>query len=331
MERSAFRLVSGLLLVLGAAPCCADWITLGAPYIDHPDYDYGVSVIQEGNLRHVWWCGYGSTAHPANTGQRTDVIFHATHDLGTGQWTPAVEVLWPDPPRWDGRYTCDPSVIGGVFRNPDDGRFYRYAMYYTATDTTVNNRIGVAFSHDGIQWTKYSRNPVISPQAAAQDNYGAGQAATFLGGEGCSTPLYLVHGDASVPGVYVRKSYDAVTFGAPTRVSETGAHPFSDSDFAFDATQDVVYGALQGGELPNGGGRFDLYRMPGAAFRAGTGTLGVARRRRSEPHRLPAQRQHRVPARPERQAGALATERRHLLHRKGSRLGPHLGGVAATA
>ena len=83
----------GLLLVLGAAPCCADWITLGAPYIDHPDYDYSVSVIQEGNLRHVWWCGYGSTAHPANTGQRTDVIFHATHDLGTGQWTPAVEVL----------------------------------------------------------------------------------------------------------------------------------------------------------------------------------------------------------------------------------------------
>lgn len=57
-----------------------------------------------------------------------------------------------NPGEWDGLYIESPSVLyDGV----------SYFMYYSGIDTTYKVRIGVATSLDGINWTKYSGNPVI--------------------------------------------------------------------------------------------------------------------------------------------------------------------------
>ncbi len=38
-----------------------------------------------------------------------------------------------------------------------------YYLYYDGRNQTGDNRIGVAFSYDGINWTKYAGNPVLTP------------------------------------------------------------------------------------------------------------------------------------------------------------------------
>ena len=76
-------------------------------------------------------------------------------------------------------FTCNPKVIGGVFENPlGDGQTYSFAMYYVATAAGggTDNRIGAAFSNDGIVWKKYPQ-PVI--QSASQAGYGVGQPALY--------------------------------------------------------------------------------------------------------------------------------------------------------
>lgn len=63
-------------------------------------------------------------------------------------------VLSPGAPGdWDGLFIESPSVLY-------DGSLYY--MWYSGIDTTWRVRIGVATSPDGITWTKYPGNPVIS-------------------------------------------------------------------------------------------------------------------------------------------------------------------------
>jgi len=56
-------------------------------------------------------------------------------------------------PGWDGRRVIDPVVIkeGGI-----------YKMWYTGEGLDSKWRIGYATSPDGINWTKYAWNPVLS-------------------------------------------------------------------------------------------------------------------------------------------------------------------------
>lgn len=63
-------------------------------------------------------------------------------------------VLSPGTPGdWDGLFIESPSVLY-------DGSLYY--MWYSGIDTTWRVRIGVATSPDGITWTKYPGNPVIT-------------------------------------------------------------------------------------------------------------------------------------------------------------------------
>jgi len=163
-----------------------------------PDpYEYSPSWmadIRKGYER-VWWCGFKEgPIHPRLHAEQTiggirnfygrDVIWYWDGTL-TG---PRV-VLEPTE-YWEGRYVCDPAVIYGVFSPPGMKKTYSMAMYYTATNggmnTTetdtelrgVNNKIGVAFSNDGIHWDKYPGNPIIlpaHPASPAAKRYGAGQ------------------------------------------------------------------------------------------------------------------------------------------------------------
>jgi len=235
-------------------------------------YDYGPSMIQEGNYQHFWWCGYDEG--------HTDAIYYRWVDLNGPTWGPILKVLEPTPGAWDGAYTCDPSVITGEFYNPADGDTYFFAMYYTATDDLAggqNNRIGVAFSHDAINWVKYPY-PVIVPQGGPGSNYGAGQASTYSynGAAG----LYLFHFDESTAygaRVWVRSTSDGINFSAQTLLSNDGAPLSQNSDFAYDYNSGNFYAAIA---LPGIPGDRETYgfvfaRMPASDLLNGQGTWEV--------------------------------------------------------
>ncbi len=241
---------------------------LAGLFSDTSGYNYAPSVIDDGHTRQVWWCGYGVI--PGGTLQ-TDVIFYRTIDIATGTMSPIQTAFWPQAGQWDGRFTCDPSVIAGTFQYA--GQNYAYALYYTATDRDdgTNNRIGLAFSNDGVTWTRYAQNPIIYPQVSPAAGYGAGQAATW-NRDGASA-VVLVHTDLSAASVFLRTSPDGINFGAPVLVSSQGVTLVENNDFAYDPNTDTIYAAI---EFPVTAGdretrSFGLYRMPAAQWLSGQG------------------------------------------------------------
>jgi hypothetical protein len=153
-------------------------------------YNYSPSVIQNGDVQQFWWCGEGQ--NPQNPSQTSDTIQYESINLNTRATVGPISVLGETPGGWDSVYTCNAQVVEGVFTNPlGNGTNYTYAMYYagTAQGNGTLNSIGVAFSNDGITWTKYP-NPVISynPNDTA---YGVGQPAAYnANGAAAITLLY---------------------------------------------------------------------------------------------------------------------------------------------
>ncbi|GAB6852471.1 hypothetical protein [Paraburkholderia kururiensis] len=268
------------LFILGLALTArADYqLPAGQPLFTRLGYNYGPSVIADGKTEKFWWCGFG--LGPSGL---TDTIQYRYRDRSTGQWSSTVQVMVPGTASWDSAFVCDPSVVTGNFINPEDGTAYVYAMYYTATDASqVNNRIGVAFSNDGITWVKYSQ-PVISPQQM-NGSYGAGQASTynFNGRSG----LYIFYTDTTTGfgnRVFVRKTTDGVNFSAPVLISDensAGLSLMSNADFAYDMVSRNFYAVRE--TIPSRLGDREVFqlmlaRMPAADLLAGSGqweTLG---------------------------------------------------------
>jgi beta-1,2-mannobiose phosphorylase / 1,2-beta-oligomannan phosphorylase len=65
-------------------------------------------------------------------------------------------VLTPTPGAWDSSAVFSPMVIR------EDGE---YKMWYAGGKNDFHNRIGYATSPDGVNWTKYSANPILIPDA----------------------------------------------------------------------------------------------------------------------------------------------------------------------
>ncbi len=139
-------------------------------------YNYSPSIIQTGNVREFWWCSQGR--NPADHSQDTDAIYYEAINMVTPVSQGPILVMAETPGAWDSGYTCNPKVIRGVFENPlGDGNNYTYAMYYAAESRSFgNNSIGVAFSNDGMQWTKYPQ-PVIP--SSSPNGYGVGQPSLY--------------------------------------------------------------------------------------------------------------------------------------------------------
>ena len=140
-------------------------------------YNYSPSVIQTGNTRQIWWCSQG--VNSSDSSQDTDAIYFEWINMSTHQSYGPVQVLSETPGAWDSAFTCNPKVVGGIFKNPlGDGQTYTFAMYYVATAQGggTNNSIGVAFSNNGITWKKYPR-PII--QSTSQAGYGVGQPVLY--------------------------------------------------------------------------------------------------------------------------------------------------------
>ncbi|MFJ2505290.1 hypothetical protein [Microbacterium sp. NPDC087592] len=285
---TAAAVIAVALCVVAPSLAATAAVTSSGPVFTHAGYDYAPTVIEENGVRKMWWCGEATT-----DGYLSDAIFYREQNISTGSLSPIQQVLTPRPSiaTWDKSYICDPSVVKGSFTNPDDGKTYTYALYYTATDRGpgnpayygthldgTNNRIGVAWSNDGVAWKKYSQNPVISPRVVNTDAYGAGQATSYNAG---GSSVRVTYHDNSTAGtsLYTRTSTNGRTFGAETLVSLTGLAPSgqlsygSNFDVAYKPSEGMWYGTFP---LPRrDAGDRETYRMviakiPAASFPSGT-------------------------------------------------------------
>ncbi len=140
-------------------------------------YNYGPTVMVDGDRTRMWWCSqYGSAKPagddilyaeaPAAQGAQEDLTFTGPD----GGKAPAV--FSGRPGGFDGVHTCDPSVlrVGGT-----------YYLYYTgsAGDRAHGNSIGLATSKDGRNWTRAGPGPILTPahDVTRDNDYGAGQPA----------------------------------------------------------------------------------------------------------------------------------------------------------
>jgi hypothetical protein len=186
-------------------------------------YNYGPTVMIDGGRTRMWWCSqYGSAPPPGD-----DILYAEAPTLdgpftGPGGGVPRAVLSGSGDGHFDGRHTCDPSVIrvGAT-----------YYLYYTgaAEDHAFGNSIGVATSPDGLTWTRANGGrPIVEPaHDVHRDNvYGAGQpSAVYLDGW-----FYLMFTDttgrATTPngaGQFVLRSRDPVFGGG---VESLGKHGF---------------------------------------------------------------------------------------------------------
>jgi hypothetical protein len=95
-------------------------------------------------------------------------------------------------------------------------------MYYTATaEGGRNNKIGAAFSNDGIHWVKYGA-PLIVPEVDNPLKYGSGrQQVRNINGKS-RIQMWYTDDSSGTQKLYERTSSDGVNFGAPRLISANG-------------------------------------------------------------------------------------------------------------
>ncbi|MFD6796147.1 MULTISPECIES: family 43 glycosylhydrolase [Prauserella salsuginis group] len=134
-------------------------------------YNYGPTVMRDGDTTRMWWCSQYGRARPPG-----DDLLHARSGgldgpfRAPGGGIPEV-VLSGAPGSFDGKHTCDPSVIRV------NGMYY---LYYTgaAGSHDHGNAIGLATSTDGRSWKRTGSPIVRAAHDTNRDNtYGAGQPA----------------------------------------------------------------------------------------------------------------------------------------------------------
>ncbi len=213
----------------------------------------------------MWW---GSDRHPDVVPGEGDVIMY--NEAVGGVWgTPRI-VMTPNMSGWEGRCTCDPAVVRGSFTY--NGQSYGLAMYYTATDDcTDDNKIGVAFSNDGINWVKNSSNPIITGMWPNSGRYGAGQSQVQNYNGGSGIRMWYTDTPPNGPArTYEVTSTDGINFGAPTPLSTSGIVDFSlgkmmGGAIAFSPSADYLYCAFSNIHM-----QLITYRIPTAQRFTGT-------------------------------------------------------------
>jgi predicted GH43/DUF377 family glycosyl hydrolase len=125
-------------------------------------------VIKVGNTYHMWYVGI--SVHTIYS------IGHATSSDGLS-WTkdPSNPVFTPEHTNsWEQYYVSNPSVI---YENGG------YTMYYTGGSTTTGRGFGVAYSNDGVTWTRGAENPIIERGNSTEfDDSGINLGCVFVEG-----------------------------------------------------------------------------------------------------------------------------------------------------
>jgi hypothetical protein len=240
-------------------------------------YNYSPSVIQSGNVQQFWWCGSGK--NPYDHSRLTDNIWYESIDTVTQQKYGPVAVLAEGQGTWDGAYTCNPHVIRGRFVNPlADGQTYRYEMFYVGSLTGLANSIGVAFSNDGINWSKYP-DPVIPSSSAV--GFGVGQPVPYNVDGNAKITLFYEDDTPTVHHVE-STSDDGIHFTVRGSITSNGLDLSNPAptwgDMGYDSSSGFWYAAFDlptrspettGNVIERGQYGFQLYRIPNAALLTG--------------------------------------------------------------
>lgn len=128
-------------------------------------FNYAPSVIRETingtEVMHVWYCTNKTTAI---------IMDHIGYRRGEmqkdGKWLFGEEeiVLAPTVNTWDGRHTCDPSVIKGEFKWGTETYNYLMAYLGCVTDDYSNNETGLAVAKNPAgPWIKLDHLNPIAP------------------------------------------------------------------------------------------------------------------------------------------------------------------------
>ena len=102
-------------------------------------------VIKEGGLYKMYYTGYSNPDGQYSIGLATSIDGIV--------WQKRPEPIINGTTGWE-RQLAPHSIL------KIDSLYY---LYYDGRSQTGDNRIGVAFSYDGITWTKYAGNPVLTP------------------------------------------------------------------------------------------------------------------------------------------------------------------------
>ncbi len=152
------------------------------PAIVRTLYDYQPSVLKDGSLYRMWWCGGVAGDH---------IVYAQATTLG-GPWSTPSSVFQPTytPGTFDEQHVCDPTVIkvGAT-----------YYMFYGAAEADGHpgvipiTRIGVASSPNGITWTRLNNGqPIVSPaRGPGHPDFPALQGANRAYGAGQPTVAYV--------------------------------------------------------------------------------------------------------------------------------------------
>jgi hypothetical protein len=154
---------------------------------ENAQYNYAPSVMVDGGLVRMWWCSQLVSAAPPG-----DDVVYAEAPTPIGPYSAPRAVFGGTGAGFDGRHTCDPSVIrvNGT-----------YFLYYTGApnDHSVGNAIGLATSPDGVNWTRAKGGePIVSSsyEVGRANKYGAGQpSVVYLDGW-----FYLMFTDTNARG-----------------------------------------------------------------------------------------------------------------------------------
>jgi len=149
----------------GAAAVDFESVLFGEDINDTKKFNYCPSILTEVDdqgrtVMHIWYC----------TNKQSGIIMdHIGYRTGAlqedGKWVFSEEeiVLAPTAGTWDGRHTCDPSVIKGEFRL--NGETYNYLMSYLGctTEDYQKNETGLAVAKEaGGPWVKVDNlNPIV--------------------------------------------------------------------------------------------------------------------------------------------------------------------------
>jgi hypothetical protein len=115
-------------------------------------------------LYEMWFAG--SSTKPGADCREFYILRAETSDPdGIGGWkiSPEEPVLRRSPGTWDGVAVAAGSVLFDA--TAPEGEKYR--MWYLGYNPTA--RVGLAWSEDGINWQKYTGNPVLRPESPEQD------------------------------------------------------------------------------------------------------------------------------------------------------------------
>jgi hypothetical protein len=272
----------GIIVVLGlgcAAGCGVSFAPLlpGSVAGRAGIYDYAPSVIKSPNLQQFWWCGAG--INPTDVTQFSDTIQYESIDLTTNAHYGPLPVLAETQYQWDSAYACNPKVVKGTFTNPlGNGENFSYAMYYVATSFPQgnDNRIGVAFSNDGVIWKKYP-HPVILPETT--QGYGVGQPAVYNSDQHAAIRMFYEDNSFALHHVEA-VSTDGVHFTVSGTLTTNGLQADSQTwgDMTYDPQTDYWYAAFNtalrnpattGGVLERGQYGIKLYRIRNASLLTG--------------------------------------------------------------